>query len=546
MYLMSVPKPVEDATRIYTATTGRWLPAIEAKHAPIVERITVHSKKLARYFEVFTENGKLYQSEYARNESGEKIFENIHKVEYAVGSGVNGITYVVRRGNHLFEAPLSYYSRTQEWNLSPGYEFVDIGFNRPTQTACLACHAGRPMSVRNREGLYLDPPFTELAIGCENCHGPGKLHIDKRLVQLEFDEDLDLSIVHPLKMPTRIAEGICMNCHQGGNARVLQPGKDYLDFRPGTHLNDTLAIFKFPMKQGDSEESDLLEHQFSMELSSCFRQSEGRLSCFSCHEIHNQPDSPAKINYYREKCFQCHNNENCTQPLDWRMRQPLANNCAGCHMHKRDVDVISHSSLTDHRIVRHRGQPFPEIAFKRTTPDLPELVHINRPAGQGMESLPLLTRFRAIGELTAQRPVLNSKYRKLLAQVSEKHPREPIVLAALGRLAKIEAGNEPDSQAIKYLKMALESGSVAASTFEDLAEMYSRSDRDFEALETLRDGVETLPYHPRLRKLLALKYVALKLYGEASKSMEKHVDLFPEDTAIRDLFKQVQGTHGRH
>ena len=504
-------------------------PAAEAHHAPAPERITVHSEKLDRYFDIFRQDGELYQSEYALGESGAKTFENVHKVAYAVGSGVNGVTYIVRRGDHLFEAPLSYYSRAKKWALSPGYEFVDIGFNRPIHAACLACHAGRPMSVKDRDGLYRDPPFEELAIGCENCHGPGKLHVNKRLAQLESDEAVDLTIVHPLKMPARIAEGICMNCHQGGNARVLQPGRNYADFRPGTHLNDTLAIFKFPMERDNPRESDLLEHQFSMELSTCFRQTEGELSCFSCHEIHNQPAPAAKVAYYREKCFQCHDNGSCTQPLDWRMRQTPANNCAACHMPQRDVDVISHSSLTNHRIVRRSGQPFPDVAFEQTTPDLPELVHVNRPPGQGAESLPLLTRFRAVGELTVRKPELNGKYRALLADAAEKHPDEALVLAALGRWAKIEAGEAPAPQAIEYLEAALDAGSAVASTFEDLAEMYSRADRDFEALETLRRGVETSPYNPRLRKLLTLKYINLKLYSEAGKSMEKYVELFPED-----------------
>ena len=519
-------------------------PAVEATHAPARGRITVHSEKLDRYFEVFRDEGQLYQSEYALDESGGKVFENVHKLEYAVGSGVNGVTYIVRRGDHLFEAPLSYYARARKWALSPGYEFVDVGFNRPVHAACLACHAGRPMSVKDREGLYRDPPFEELAIGCENCHGPGKLHVEKRLSKMESAEDIDLTIVHPLKMPARIAEGICMNCHQGGDARVLQPGKNYEDFRPGTHLNDTLAIFKLPAERGGARESDLLEHQFSMELSACFRESRGELSCFGCHEIHDQPASAAKAGYYREKCFQCHDNESCAQPLDWRMRRKPANHCAGCHMPRRDIDVISHSSLTNHRIVRRPGAPLLDAARGRPAADLPGLIHVNRPPGQGAESLPLLTRFRAVGELTARRPALNAAYRKLLAETAEKHPDEALVPAALGRLAMIKAADAPSPKAVEYLEAALEAGSSAASTFEDLAAMYARADREFEALETLRDGAATLPYHPRMRKLLILKYINLKLYSEAAKSMEKYVALFPEDAVMRDLLQKVQGSLG--
>ena len=93
----------------------------------------------------------------------------------------------------------------------------------------------------------------------------------------------------PPKLPPRLAEDICMNCHQGSDTRVLRPGKDYFDFRPGTPLRDTLAILRIPLKRDAASESDLLEHHFSMQLSQCYRASDGRLSCLTCHQIHSMP-----------------------------------------------------------------------------------------------------------------------------------------------------------------------------------------------------------------------------------------------------------------
>src|SRR5206468_9346938 len=51
------------------------------------------------------------------------------------------------------------------------------------------------------------------------------------------------SIVNPAKLTPWLVDNICMRCHQSGQARVLQPGKDYSDFRPGAALDDTLSIF---------------------------------------------------------------------------------------------------------------------------------------------------------------------------------------------------------------------------------------------------------------------------------------------------------------
>src|ERR1022692_1880035 len=99
------------------------------------EAITVSSPKLNRSFQVYREGSDVYQSESEIGAGGETAFKVAFKLEFAVGSGVNGFSYAVRRGDYLFEAPLSYYSRTKKWDLSPGYEFVDSGFNRPLAAA---------------------------------------------------------------------------------------------------------------------------------------------------------------------------------------------------------------------------------------------------------------------------------------------------------------------------------------------------------------------------------------------------------------------------
>ena len=108
------------------------------------EAITVSSPKLNRSFQVYREGSDVYQSESEIGADGETVFKVAFKLEFAVGSGVNGFSYAVRRGDYLFEAPLSYYSRTKKWDLSPGYEFVDpdsTGHWRPP--AWLVTAAGR-------------------------------------------------------------------------------------------------------------------------------------------------------------------------------------------------------------------------------------------------------------------------------------------------------------------------------------------------------------------------------------------------------------------
>ena len=127
-----------------------------------------------RHFETSVRNNELFQAEFATAPDGKEIFRETHKVEWIIGSGANGFGAIVRRGNYLFEAPLSFYAKTNGWALSPGYEFVDYGFSRPVLVGCIVCHSGRPQPAADGNGLFGDPPFEELAIGCENCHGPGE------------------------------------------------------------------------------------------------------------------------------------------------------------------------------------------------------------------------------------------------------------------------------------------------------------------------------------------------------------------------------------
>src|SRR6266849_3421739 len=61
-----------------------------------VEPATVHHAKLNRNFQVFRQGAEIYQREYETDASGKTVFTTTHKLEYAVGSGVNGFSYIVR------------------------------------------------------------------------------------------------------------------------------------------------------------------------------------------------------------------------------------------------------------------------------------------------------------------------------------------------------------------------------------------------------------------------------------------------------------------
>src|SRR5207247_9338 len=195
--------------------------------------ITIFSKSLNRYFQIFREGSNLYQSQYELDSSGQEVFRNTQKLEFAIGFGSNGRS------------------------------------------------------------------------------------------------DIDNAIVNPAHLPGWLADNICMNCHQGGDTRILQPGKDYSDFRPGTPLDNTVGIFRIPFLRGSPPDSDLLEHYSSMTLSQCYRASAGQMSCQTCHNPHYQPSSQRAPGYYRNKCLTCHTEKSCGLPLPKRFSLTPPNGCTG-------------------------------------------------------------------------------------------------------------------------------------------------------------------------------------------------------------------------
>ena len=236
---------------------------------------------------------------------------------------------------------------------------------------------GVPFSDPVADGpvMYRNPPsrFGEYGIGCECCHGPGVLHLGQlRHHPGAVSGNVNPTIVDPAKLPPRLADDICLKCHEGWAARVLQPGKTELDFRPGTPLYDTVALFKVPVTPDRRAELDRLEtlppvkgtistpmwfkHSL-MEMSKCYHDSNGKLRCITCHIIHDPPTEENKVAYYRERCFTCHNNQSCKLSVAERSRRQPANDCVGCHMPRKGVAGIPHSDDTNHRIVRSLHPP---------------------------------------------------------------------------------------------------------------------------------------------------------------------------------------------
>ncbi len=266
------------------------------------------------------------------------------EVAYAVGSGERSISYLVERDDRLFESPITRYTQKQKWDLSPGYEKASVHFDRPIDHDCLFCHSNRFEPVALSTNRYKKPVFLGHAIGCERCHGPGELHARRQ----ELSGGRDLTIVNPRHLDPVLRGNICEQCHLLGDRRVNRRGRDIIDYRPGLPLTEFFVDYGSMTGEGRK----LVGQVQQMKASRCFRASQGRLGCVSCHDAHEVPDPAEKIAYFREKCLACHGNNGCKLPEPVRLVRNREDDCAGCHMTVSQAADVVHISVRDHRIPR--------------------------------------------------------------------------------------------------------------------------------------------------------------------------------------------------
>jgi hypothetical protein len=255
------------------------------------------------------------------------------RLEFYIGSSAAGRSFLYRNGNFLFEAPVTWYTRNNAWDVSPGYESDRVSrWNRAIEPSCLLCHASRTDWKKGTQNAYGNPPFTENGVSCERCHGPGSLHIEGKG-----------TMVNPAKLEASRRDSVCAQCHLSGDARVARAGQQLADYRPGALLSDFVAYFV-------SEERGALQvnsHVEKLAQSMCKRSSGDRLWCATCHDPHRLPAAAERAAFFRSRCLTCHQPADCTRGPD----------CVSCHMPKTAASDAGHGVFTDHSIPRDPGKP---------------------------------------------------------------------------------------------------------------------------------------------------------------------------------------------
>jgi tetratricopeptide (TPR) repeat protein len=312
--------------------------------------------------------------------------------------------------------------------MSPGYESSrEMPFNRAIEPSCLSCHASQIRAISGTENRYEAVPFAQDGIGCERCHGPGSEHIQGKS-----------PMINPARLEPARRDSVCAQCHLSGEARINQPGKNALMFRPGDRLADYVLDYVYDAV----------------------------------------PPAAEKAAYFREKCLACHLQQNVSVEL--KQHFDKQRDCRGCHMPAMPGLSIGHTTLTDHRILR---KPAASGAAPRPATRL-----IQFGAGQAdTRGLGL-----AYAELAARdnQPFYAAEAMRLLTAALPACAKDAEVLTRLAYLHQMKGETE---QAAALYEKALQNDPHKTAAQVDLGVLYAQHGRVNRAIGLWRNALASNP-----------------------------------------------------
>jgi hypothetical protein len=474
-------------------------------------------------------DGRVWHQETRRDASGKIVARSEAEVQFVLGSGRQGISYVIGRDGFLFESPINWYSQKRRWDLSPGFEVANYHFDRPIRPGCLYCHANRAQSVPTSINQYRQPIFEGHAIGCERCHGPGELHARDPAVNAGRGP----TIVNPADLEPSLRDAVCEQCHLIGDHRVVRAGRREEDYRPGLPVERFWTVFVQPAGEDENRFVGQVEQ---MHKSQCFLVSKGRLGCISCHDPHESPAPAESAAYYRSRCLECHRDHGCSLPAKLRQQRSPKDDCAGCHMpREKDLD-IPHSASANHRIPRFgsRGSPSasppkgPASVKRRPVPFHGGVVDVQEQSALGRDLGVALCR-SGFESARIALPLLNAALMvhpddvpasEALGLVLGQLGRDDEALVAFQRVCAWEPSRESTLVAAAYLTTKMGRREEAAGFWQraiavnpwrsdyhaELANIYVYDGKWKEAAAACRDTLDLRPTWVEVRKWLVRCY----------------------------------------
>jgi tetratricopeptide (TPR) repeat protein len=384
-------------------------------------------------------------------------------LEYFLGSGHLGTTYLYSIGNFLFESPVAWYGNSKSYDMKPGLATMDhMPPPLPMQSSCLRCHmsavqASDTGTINRYQGLA----FLHTGITCEACHGDSQEHVLSRG---------KANVVNPTKLDANRRDSICISCHLEGDVSVERAGRSALNYRPGESIFDYLSYY---VQAGAGLTARGVSEVEQLNRSTCKRISGDRMSCTSCHDPHYTPDVEHRTAFFRSKCLACH-----SEPGFASKHHPENQDCTSCHMGRTGAANIPHVAWTDHRILRLLKEP----ANEQTSGEGDKLVPLFPAESSGRDSA--LAYYQLL--LEGNRSFEATAWSQLSSQ-GEAIANDKEALNALGNLAAERRDYKVAEQAFRRV---LELDSDNSTALSNLGILLAKQGKPKDAIPFLKSAFD--------------------------------------------------------
>ncbi len=298
-------------------------------------------------------------------------------------------------------------------------------------------------------------------------------------------------------------------------------------FRPGDLLSDYVSHFVYEDK--DKKGLRAVSHVEAIGQSLCKRLSEGRMSCFSCHDPHSVPAAQRKAAYFREKCLACHQQ----QPTSDQSQHYSKNfDCASCHMPKISSRDISHTAVTDHRILR---KPLDQVTPLKPGPRLTQFgANESDPRGLGLAYAELA--------LDTGDAFSRSEAFRLLTKVLPLYPQDAEVLMHLGYIHHVRG--ELGQSAVLY-DAALRADPQRLVAAIDRGAIYAQRGEVDRAIFLWRGALERNPGSSEAGVNLAIVFCSRGDRTRAREALRKVLHFNPDLGLAKQLLRDLDSAQPR-
>ena len=221
---------------------------------------------------------------------------------------------------------------------------------------CFNCHGTNIVQGYDLDEKKYNSSWTEMGIGCEACHGPGRQHValmeeweknpaakpqyDNSSKNRQLSDTLRIFSTRSSE-PRRIYD-TCAYCHGNKNNVFVgfKGGDNFTDYALPFLISEPLPEFDFQGEFWPDGRPNRFNRPQALTMSGCFKA--GAITCTNCHVAHgSRNEHSLKVNIYQGRngdalCTQCH-----TQPTyagatlakhTFHAPESQGSRCISCHM----------------------------------------------------------------------------------------------------------------------------------------------------------------------------------------------------------------------